>query len=62
MLHGVYSEYGPDERLRFKGAILRTDPDKPENYLAQFDSLYLPEAHGWHSFPKKLFVNLDVKD
>ena len=62
MLHGMYKESGPDERLRFKGAILRTDPDKPENCLAQFDALYLPEAHGWHSFPKKLFANLEGKE
>lgn len=58
MLHGIYHEDGPDERLRFKGALLRNDPDNELNFLVQFDPLWLPEAHGWHPFPKKYFVNL----
>jgi len=58
MLHGIYSHDGPDERLRFKGAILRQDPDDKDWYLAQFDPMYLEEAYGWHKFPKALFVNI----
>lgn len=62
MLHGIYHEDGHDERLRFKGALLQQDPDKEDHYIAQFDPLYLPEAYGWHSFPKKLFVNITGED
>ena len=58
MLHGVYIEDGPDSMLRLKGALLRQDPDTTDGYLAQFDALYLFESHGWHKFPKKLFVNV----
>ncbi len=58
MYHGTYHEDGPDERLRFKGALLRKDPEDASKYLAQFDPLWLPEAHGWHSFQRNLFVNV----
>ena len=58
MLHGVYHEDGPRKDLRFKGALLREDPDNANNYLAQFDTLWLKESHGWWSFPKNNFVNL----
>ena len=59
MLHGKYIQEGPDVHLRLKDAILREDPDNPDNYLAQFDVLWLKEAFNWHSFNKKLFVNLE---
>lgn len=56
MIHGVYKEDGPDERLRLKGALLREDPTDDTMYLAQFDPMYLPEAHNWHPFKKSLFI------
>lgn len=59
MLHGKYSaDRGPDKRLWFKDALLMQDPANEDNYLAQFDALHLPEAFGWHPFPKSYFVNL----
>ena len=73
MLHGVYLEDGPVERLRTFGALLRQDPSFEDRWLCQFDphyyvvsvSLYggalmarLDEAFGWHSYPKKHFINL----
>ncbi len=62
MLHGTYHENGPDKRLRFQGALLQQDPEKEGYCIAQFDPLHLPEAYGWHSFPKKLFVNIRGDD
>lgn len=56
---GIYHEDGPDDRLRFKSTLLQQDPEKKGSYIAQFDALYLPESHGWHSFPKDLFVNVE---
>jgi hypothetical protein len=50
--HGIYSQDGPDERLRLKGALLQRDPNNEDNYLCQFDPTYLKEAYGWHSFPR----------
>ena len=58
MLHGSYREDGPDKHLRFKGALLREDPENSDNYLAQFDPTHLKEAFGWHAFSKNLFVYL----
>lgn len=55
---GIYHEDGPDERLRFQGALLMEDPDNHDNYLAQFNALHLKESHYWWPFPKKLFVNV----
>lgn len=57
-MHGVYHEDGPRKDLHFKGALLQQDPETEDNYIAQFDALYLPEAYGWHSFFKRLFVNI----
>ena len=59
MLHAIYSPEGPEKHLRNLGTLLRTDPDKPDNYLAQFDPLYLKEAFGWRSYPKTDFINLE---
>jgi len=59
MLHGTYIEDAPDQHLQSKSALLQQDPDKPENFIAQFDDVNLYEAFGWHSFPKKWFVNLE---
>jgi hypothetical protein len=58
MMHGIYREDGPEKELRFKGALLRQHPDKPDYFLAQFDALWLPVSHGWHAYPKNVFVNL----
>lgn len=58
MLLGIYHESSPDEHLRFKSVLLRQDPNNQDNYLAQFDPLYLKEAFSWHSFPKSLFTNV----
>ena len=59
MLHGRYSMAGPDQRLRGEGALLRQDAADPDCWLAQFDNMeILPEAFGWHVFPKDLFVEL----
>ena len=57
-LHGLYT--GPDKRLFNKGALLMQDPNESDNYVAQFDALHLHESHGWHPFPKSMFVNLDT--
>ena len=62
MLRGTYSGVGNDARLRFKEALLRMDPDDPDNYLAQFDALYLPESRGWHAFPRDFFVNVEGEE
>ena len=62
MLHGKYIRKGPDVHLRLKGAILRGDPNNPDNYLAQFDDLDLKEAYNWHPFNKKLFFKLEFMD
>ena len=59
--HGVYSENGPRKDLRYMGALLMQDPEEKDNYIAQFDAMYLTEAFGWHSFPKRLFVNVKIK-
>lgn len=58
MLIGIYKQKGSIARLRNKKALLQQDPNKQNNFLAQFDKRHLPEAFGWHSFPKKLFVKL----
>ena len=58
MKHGMYCGNGPYMKLRYKGAILRQDPETKENYLAQFDDKCLHEAFGWHSFPKDHFINI----
>ena len=62
MLHGIYHEDGKRSDLRFKGALLRQDPENEDNYLAQFDPRHVPEAFGWHSFPKKNFVNIEGEE
>lgn len=60
MLRGMYD--GTEQRLRQQGVLLMPDPDNEDNYLAQFDGFHLPEAYGWHSFPKKDFVNIEGQD
>ena len=52
MLHGVYKQDGPDERLQQKGALLQPDLENEDRYIVQFDPIYLSEAFGWHSLPK----------
>ena len=59
MMYGIYSQEGPRKDLRLQGALLRQDPDRPNNWLAQFDSTYLLEASGWHSFPKCDFASIE---
>jgi hypothetical protein len=67
MMHGVYC--GPELRLKDLGALLLQDPDHEDGYLAQFDAMYtgfgqnlkrLKEAHGWHPFPKGLFMDVHI--
>lgn len=58
MLTGIYHEDGPRKDLRFKRTLLMEDKDNKDNYLAQFDDMHLPESHGWHTFNKKLFINV----
>jgi len=63
MMHGIYShDIGNDERLYYKGALLLPHPGDESKLLAQFDALHLPEAHGWHEFPAKYFVNVRKLD
>jgi|SaaInlV_100m_DNA_5_1039725.scaffolds.fasta_scaffold02844_7 hypothetical protein len=56
MKTGKYRATAAPERLQNEYAILRQDPDKEENYLAQFNSFHTNECYGWHSFPKVNFV------
>lgn len=62
MMHGIYSEREPRKDLWFKGALLRQHPIDPDKFIAQFDPLHLREAHGWHEFPKKDFVNIEGQE
>lgn len=55
MKTAIYRYFGPVERLRFKRTLIRQDPNNSDNYLCQFDDISLPEAHNWHSHPKKNF-------
>lgn len=59
LLHGIYHESGPEQHLRFKRALLRQHPNRPDYYIAQFDNISLREAYGWHTYPKKRFVNIE---
>lgn len=59
MKRGIYSPNGPWVHLQNKGTLLRQDPDNPDNYLAQFNPRHLREAFGWHSFPKRDFINVE---
>jgi len=60
--HAIYAQTGPDERLRFKGALIMQHPEKEDHYLTQFDARHLPEAFGWHAFPKNLFINIEFSE
>ena len=59
MLEGRYRQSGPREDLHFENALLRHDPDNPDNWLVQFNRLHIPEAHGWHSMPKAFFRDVN---
>lgn len=62
MARGTY--YGPIEKLRGKTALVRTQKDDKENYLAQFDDLSLGNewTHGWKAFPHFTFKLAEEKD
>ncbi|MDX9698621.1 MAG: hypothetical protein RBT55_03525 [Rhodocyclaceae bacterium] len=58
MKHGTY--VGREEKLKGETALLRINPQLPEQVQAQFDNLELEYngvnlAHGWHIFPLAAF-------
>lgn len=55
-LAGLYD--GPVKHLRLQRAMLMP-ADDPNMVKAQFDQRHLPEAFGWHEFPRRDFVNIE---